>query len=709
MAFFQTPTLWVNQLPDGVAALVLDVPGRGVNVLSRQVLADLEAALDRVAADDSFRLLVIRSGKPGSFIAGADVHELSQLATPEDAAALSETGQRVLDKLAALSIPTAAIVGGACLGGGLELAMACDYRVAIDGPRTQFGLPEVELGLVPGWGGTQRLPRLVGLERGLLMILSGRRLGAAEAVRWGLADGLADEKDEGPPDFLAAPVKRPRRGLPLRTWRQRLLESNPFGRWLILRLTERRLRRRLPDDMPAPWEAVQTVRLGLKRGMAAGLVREREAVARLAATDACRNLVRVFLQREEARKPWQGKPRPDSPPIRRVGVVGAGTMGAGIAQLAVLKGCDVVVREPSEAALGAAIMRLLSLFTHAVERGLLAPANVPKMLAAIHGTTAWKGFADLDLCIEAIVENPKTKRAAFRDMEKNTSPSTILVTNTSSLRVEPLAEDLQYPRRVAGLHFFNPVHKTLLVEIVRLPETKQEVIDSLAEWVVGLGKTPVFVKDSPGFLVNRVMVPYFNEAVLLVCEGVRIQLIDEAMQRFGMPMGPLEALDLVGLDVAADVAKSLEPVFAGRLQPNPAFEAMKEKGWLGQKREVGFYRYRRRRAKENNEASLLLRGDARQAGPTSPDEDMAEVRERLVGLTVNEAARCLAEGIADSADAIDLAVVLGSGWAAHRGGPLRYAAQRGYAAVVASLAKLAERLGPRFEPCPELRRLAESP
>jgi 3-hydroxyacyl-CoA dehydrogenase / enoyl-CoA hydratase / 3-hydroxybutyryl-CoA epimerase len=736
MAFFQTETLWVNQLADGVAALILDVPGRPVNVLSRGVLADLESALDRVAADGSFRLLVIRSGKPGTFIAGADVHELSRLAGPEEAAALSETGQRVFGKLADLPIPTAAVVGGACLGGGLELALACDYRVAVAGPRTQFGLPEIELGLIPAWGGTQRLPRLVGLARSLQMILGSRRLGAAEAVRWGLADGLVDEKEEEPPECLAAPVKRPRKGLPLRTWRQRLLESTAPGRWLLFRGAARVLRRRAPDDMPAPWEALEAVRAGLKRGPEAGLAYEREAVGRLAASSACRNLVRLFLQREEARKPWQGKRGSGPPPIRRIGVVGAGTMGAGIVQLAVLRGCDVVVREPDEPALGAAIMRILTLFNQAVERGILAPADVPRRLAAIHGTTAWKGFADLDLCIEAVSEDPRIKRSVFREMEKHTSASTILVSNTSSLPVTPLGEDLQYPARVAGLHFFNPVHKMPLVEIARTPATKQEVLDELAEWVVGLGKTPLFVKDSPGFVVNRILVPYLNEAVLLVSEGVRIELVDQAMTRFGMPMGPLELLDQVGLDVAADIARSLQPLYEGRLEPNPAFELMKGKGWLGQKggtvrvdrpgkgkdgkpsavqegravAPVGFYRHGRRGSRANDEAAQLLRGLAgRQIEPASPEDLMAEARERMVLLMVNEAALCLAEGVADGADAIDLAMVLGSGWAPHRGGPLRYAQERGYAAVVESLTALAQRLGPRFTPCAELRRLVATP
>ncbi|MCI0463153.1 MAG: 3-hydroxyacyl-CoA dehydrogenase NAD-binding domain-containing protein [Gemmataceae bacterium] len=708
MAFFQSDTLWVSQLPDNVAGLVLDVPGRGINTLSRAVLTDLDTALDRIAADGSFRLLVIRSAKPGSFIAGADVHELAQLKGPEDAARFSELGQRVLGKLAALPIPTASIITGACLGGGLELAMACDYRVVIDHPRTQLGLPEIELGLLPAWGGTQRLPRLVGLERALRIIVGGRRLDATEAVKWGLADGLADEEDEGPPDCLSAPVKRPLGKLPRHTWRQTLLESNALGRWLIFRGTERLIRRRAPDDMPAPWEALEAVRVGIKKGMDAGLSYEREAAARLAESDACRNLIRLFLQREEARRPWQGKNKEGIEPIRKVGVVGAGLMGGGIAQLAAIKGCDVVIREANRDALAIASLRLALLLEGAVIAGALAAEDLARRRDAIHGTTEWRGFADLDLALEAVVEDERVKRTLFREMEKHTSRSTILATNTSSLRVESLAEDLQYPERVAGLHFFNPVHKMPLVEIARTSATKQEVLDSLAVWAVRLGKVPVFVKDSPGFVVNRVLAPYLHEAVLLIAEGMRTSLVDQSMIRFGMPVGPLELLDRVGLDTAAEIAKSLQPLFEGRLEPNPALERLRDAGWLGQKTSLGFYRYRKERTREHNLAMAVVRESipGREMEPASPDDLMAQARERMVLLMVNEAARCLGEGVAESADQIDLAMVLGSGWAPHRGGPLRYAEQRGYGEVIEALTELAERLGPRFEPCAELQRLA---
>jgi 3-hydroxyacyl-CoA dehydrogenase/enoyl-CoA hydratase/3-hydroxybutyryl-CoA epimerase len=711
MAFFQAECLWISRLADGVASLVLDLPGRSVNVVNRQLLTDLAAALDAVEADPSLQLLLIRSGKPDSFLAGADLHELAGIKTPEEASALSERGQRLFGRLAGLRVPTVAVIAGACLGGGLELALACDYRVVVDQPRTQLGLPEIELGLLPAWGGTQRLPAVIGLERSLHVILGARRLRAREALRWGLADEVADEASDQPPAFLARPVKRARTGLPLRGWWQRLLESNRLGRWLIFRAARRVLKRRLPDDMPAPAEALQAIRVGLDQGIEAGLAFERAAVGRLATSSACRNLVGLFLGREEARK-LPELTGDGAPPIRRVGIVGAGTMGAGIAQLAALHGSEVVIQEVNETALAQGILRILALFNQAVERGILQIAELQTKLAAVHGTTSWKGFDNLDLVIEAIVEDLAAKRDLFRDLEKQTAPATILATNTSSLRVEDLQEGLEHPGRVAGLHFFNPVHKMPLIEVVRTPATRELVAESLRRWAVGLGKTPILVKDSPGFLVNRILMPYLNEAVRLAAEGMGFEWIDRAMRRFGMPVGPLELLDQVGLDVAAHIARGMAPALGPGRAPSPLFGRMADQGWLGVKVGRGFYLYKRgRRRQANPAAEALLRqepGMAPRMEPATPEEQMAAARERLVGLMVNEAAACLGEGLAEGAAQIDLAMVLGTGWAPHRGGPLTYGRQTGYAAVVASLTRLAERYGPRFTPCAELRRLSEA-
>jgi 3-hydroxyacyl-CoA dehydrogenase/enoyl-CoA hydratase/3-hydroxybutyryl-CoA epimerase len=709
MTLFQTENLRIEPPVDGVATLWLDVPNRPLNVLSREVLADLDRALDAVTAESSVRALVVRSAKPAGFLAGADLHEFTAVRTPEDAMALSAAGQRLFDRVADLRVPVIAVIHGPCLGGGLEFALACDYRLVLDSPGTQLGLPEIELGLLPGWGGTQRLPRVVGLERALQVILGSRRLGSRDALDWGLADVVASAEEESAASAALASRavvegKRPKTRLPLRTWRERLLESNFLGRRVLFAGTERLLRRRVPDDMPAPREALEAVRVGLAQGLAAGLTYEREAIGRLAVTPACRNLVNLFFAREKARKLPAEVRQAAKEKIRKVGIVGAGTMGAGIAQLAALRGHEVVLQEVNEAALGAGVLKVDALFRKAVERRLISAEECRRRLAAVKGTLTWEGFADADLVIEAALEDLEVKRGVFRELEKRTRATTILATNTSSLPVRQLQEGLLHPGRVAGLHFFNPVHKMPLVEVARAPATDAVTAELLAHWAVVLGKTPVVVRDSPGFVVNRVLMPYLNEAVLLVAEGMGVEEVDRIMTRFGMPMGPLELLDTVGLDVAGHVARSVQPAFGNRHAPNPAFERLAERGWLGQKSKWGFYRYQGKRRTVNEAAVALLREGA----PAGPTAEPAPARDRLVLSMVNEAAACLGEGLADGAEAIDLALVLGTGWAPHRGGPLHYADDRGPGDVARTLTALAQRFGPRLEPCAELRRHADT-
>jgi 3-hydroxyacyl-CoA dehydrogenase / enoyl-CoA hydratase / 3-hydroxybutyryl-CoA epimerase len=692
--------------------LVLDVAGKSVNVFNRQVLTDLEAAIEQIAGEPSVRLLGIRSGKPSKPFAGADLEEFGRIHDPADARALSALGQRVFDKLSLLPAISLIVIQGSCLGGGLEFALACDYRLVVDHPTTQLGLPEVELGLIPGWGGTQRLPRRVGLERALQVIMGGKRLNAGEAFRWRLADAIAGSEDED----QAAALRRLghqvlKRGkhfagrLPLSTWRQRLFESTPPARSFLLRAAQRIMKNRVPDDMPAPAEAFEAVRIGLRQGIQAGLEREREANARLMNTDACRNLMGLFFERERARKLPASFPTSD-PPLQRIGVVGAGTMGAGIAQLAAIRGFQVVVQEVDASALAAGVGRIADLFDKAVRRGLLPASEVDQKLAAIGRTTSWEGFAEVDLVVEAVIEDLALKRKIFQQLERNTRPETILATNTSSLPVGQIQEGLQHPSRVAGVHFFNPVHKMPLVEVIEAPATAERTRVCCLQWAAALGKTPVAVRDSPGFIVNRILMPYLDEAVRLAAEGVPFHRIDEAMRRFGMPMGPLELLDQVGLDVAAHIARAMQPLFGRRFPPQTVFERMQELGWLGQKSATGFYVYQGKKEPNLGLSDLLAAEGEEEGGKVTealpPAVQLQEARERLVLLMVNEAAACLGEGLADCAT-IDLAMVLGTGWAPHRGGPLHYADQK-LPQADRKLEEMARRLGPRFEPCQELRR-----
>jgi 3-hydroxyacyl-CoA dehydrogenase/enoyl-CoA hydratase/3-hydroxybutyryl-CoA epimerase len=713
MSFFHTDTLSVEMQDKGIAHLWLDLPGRTHNVFNRQLLADLTAAVDRVAAEPAAQALVFLSRKPAGFIAGADLHEFAKIQGPQDALALAEMGQQLMNKVEALRVPSVAVVHGPCLGGGLEFALACDYRIVLDRPGTQLGLPEIELGLVPGWGGTQRLPRVVGLERALQVILQRRRLDAREALRWGLADAVEDTQPNAVAyithdffDCMELMGKRPKKALPKRNWRQIVLESTPPGRAMIFRIAERVLRRRVPDDMPAPLEALRAVRVGLSQGVEAGLRYEREANSRLAGTPAARNLLTLFFLIERARKAPEGQ---HAEKVRRVGVVGAGTMGAGIVQLAAVKGFGVAVREVNDAALAAGMKKIEDLFQKAADKGVLSKEEADKQLADIGRTTAWDGFDDVDVAIEAVIEDLDLKRQVFRALDERARPDTILATNTSSLAVKQLQEGVSRPQRVAGLHFFNPVHKMPLVEVVRTPATDAAAVARLVQFAAALGKTPVVVGDSPGFVVNRVLFPYLNEAGVLLAEGMPVEWIDQTMRKFGMPMGPLELLDQVGLDVAAHIARAVGPAFGGRIKPHPDLQIMVEFGWLGQKSGQGFYRYRGKKKTVNAEALAKLGRQVRlKATPEMKASWMREARERMVLLMVNEAAACLSEGLAERADVIDLALVLGTGWAPHRGGPLRYADDRGVDDVVKALDELSQRRGPRFTPCAELRRRAET-
>ena len=492
-----------------------------------------------------------------------------------------------------------------------------------------------------------------------------------------------------------------------------MLESNFVGRRFLFRGAEHMIRRKAPEDMPAPGEALEAVRVGFKRGKEAGLDYERAAAGRLAVSPACHNLIGLFFEKEARRKLPAELRTAAARDVKRVGVVGAGTMGAGIIQLAAIRGCQVVVQEVNEEALGLGLVKIKALFDKGVDRGVLSMEDAARAFTGITGTLTWERFDQADVVIEAALEDLTAKQKVFHELAARTRPNAVLATNTSSLSVTRLQEGVPHPERVAGLHFFNPVHKMPLVEVARAPATDDATLATLVQLAIKLGKLPVLVRDSPGFVVNRVLMPYLNEAVLLVAGGLKIEQIDETMRRFGMPMGPLELLDQIGLDVAEHVAGSMQPVLAGRFAPNPAFALLREKEWLGQKNGKGFYNHRAKKPVPNVLAQNLLQSElATTASAVSAALPAAsrlhEARERMVLLMVNEAALALGEGLVADADTLDVALVFGSGWASHRGGPLHYADQRGPGEVVEALATLAERHGPRFQPCAELTRRANA-
>lgn len=695
----------------GVLTAILNVADQPVNVFNESVMHDLDELLRHVDHDDSVVALVFRSGKESGFLAGADLKVLANLSSSREAEEICAAGQTLMQRLESLRVPTVAVIRGVCLGGGLEFALACRYRLVVDDPRTRLGLPEVELGLLPGWGGTQRLPRLIGLSAALPLLLTGKKVTAHEAVRMGLADVLSTPEeiesrigellgihDNGNPaatylkdasSSLGSAVLELFRGRH-RSATRWLRDRTWPGRWVVQSLAQRQIARQA-IHYPALEAILRAVRAGLTGPRDHGYTIERQEFGKLLMTDAHRSLLGLFFQRERARKveSWirPGSVRP--PRIRKVGVIGGGVMGAGIAHWASLQGYEVVLKEVNADLLDLGLGRIRDLFQESVRKHALSPADAALKIGAITATTDWRAFTDVDLVIEAVTERMDLKQAVFRDLELYCPRSAVLTSNTSALSIRGIGESIHDSGRVLGLHFFNPVHRMPLVEIVRTDRSRDQDVAMLVEFVKKLGKVPLVTADSPGFVVNRILFPYLDEAVRLHCEGVPTEQIDKVLRRFGMPMGPLELLDQVGLDVAAHVADSLVGLSA---EPSPTAARLHEmvaEGRLGRKSGRGFY-VSTRGGKHRGRALPST-------GPrtTLPDDD---VRDRIVLRLVNEAAQCLQDGVVAEPWMIDLGMVLGTGFAPFLGGPLRLSQLRGFGEVVSKLEFYQKTAGPRFAP-----------
>ncbi len=703
---FQTPNLRVDHLDDTVAALVLDVVQGKTNALTSQVLGDLEAALDQVAATASLELLVVQSGKIEHFSSGYDLGELASLADSGPAAvrAFAEQGQKTLNRLGQLRIPSVAVIAGSCLGGGLELALACDYRVVVDRPGTRLGLPQVEWGLLPAWGGTQRLPRLIGLERALPLLLGGKKIGPAAALACGLADALVGDHDDDPPAFLWQPEKRQPQGLPRQTWRQFLLESHGLGRRLLYRGAARLLRQRVPENFPAPEAVLQTMRSGLEQGFNEGLQVEREALTRLAQSEACHNLLQLSLRSSSARLLVSRSAH--SAALRRVGIIGCDDFANTLTQMVVMAGAEAVVREPDRTALGFALLQLVARFQQAQREGFLSAEESTRKLNAIRVTTSWESFADLDLILVPPLTEHDGLAGFFADMELHLSADTILASLDPTVAVQEVQESLGHPGRCAGLHFFPPLAAGSLVEIVAGSATAAATLATLGQWLALLGHKTLAVPDRPCGLVYRLLLPYWNEAAQLVSEHIPPTQIDQSMRRFGMPLGPLECLDQLGLDTAGQMAEALAEEPGRRFSWHPLFAAMEEQNWLGRKTKAGFFNYRGGQPRHHYQLANLLDPQKRPRA-VSGDEQRLLIQNRLVPVLVNEAARSLEDQLVEGSAELDQALVWANAWPAHRGGPLRYAQHLGYQAMVKTLEEKAAAFGARYQPCAWLKKLAE--
>lgn len=690
----------------GIMTAILNVADQPVNVFNESVLHDLDELILAVNDDPTISALVFRSGKENGFLAGADLHGIEHLKSADDAREVCKAGQNLFRRLESLRVPTIAVINGVCLGGGLEFVLACRYRIVVDNPKTKLGLPEIELGLIPGWGGTQRLPQRVGLSAALPMLLTGKKVGAQEAFKIGLADAIckADqvaatvirlvEEDAAKPTDAGTHMAG---GFNPWPW---FADRTSVGNWLMLKIARHQIADRV-KDYPALKSILAAVGAGLadrsnKSGpmpgsLTSGFAVERDEFARLIGTDTHHSLLGLFFQREQARKAetWVGDLNEKPRRVKKVGVIGGGVMGSGIAHWASLQGFDVVLKEVNETFLNQGMNRIRGLFDESVKKRALSSADAEIKVNAIHATTDWQAFADVDLVIEAVTEQMDVKRAVFQELEEHCPTHAILASNTSALSISEIARSVHTPERVMGLHFFNPVHRMQLVEVVRTEDTGRRHVAMLVEFVKSLGKVPLVTEDRPGFVVNRILFPYLDEAVRLYAEGVRADVIDRALRRFGMPMGPLELLDQVGLDVAAHVAESLSSLSP---EPSPTGVVLREmasRGHIGRKSGQGFYHY-----------SKGSKHKGRAITPTipSPKISLEDIRDRIVMRLVNEAAHCLQDGVVPEAWMVDLGMVLGTGFAPFYGGPLRYCELLGYGETVAKLEYFQKAVGSRFAP-----------
>jgi 3-hydroxyacyl-CoA dehydrogenase/enoyl-CoA hydratase/3-hydroxybutyryl-CoA epimerase len=664
-----------------IGVLTFDRPESSANIFDRSTLEELNEQLAFIEGQGDLRGLVFASAKKTIFLVGADLYEIAKL-SPEQLRDYISFGQFVFNRIAGLAIPSVAAIHGVCPGGAFELALACDHRVASRDEVTKIGLPEVTLGLVPAWGGCTRLPRLIGVEKALTLITEGKMVGARDALEMGMIDEAVERSE-----LMQRAVRLLERGKRPDTGYE--INSPICGgiREKVLKKTG--------GHYPAPLKAIEIIEAG--GTIEESLARELNAFTELTASSSTRNQLRFFFAKERAKKlrvDVAGAPMIFDQ--QKVAVIGAGTMGAGIAQTLIAKGMTVTLHDVAVDQLELGKGRILNVFDEQLRRGMTSEEKVHDAMSRISLTTDERALADADVVIEAATERIDLKKKIFAGLDRLVRPEVILATNTSALPIAEIAAATKDPSRVIGIHFFNPVHRMQLVEIVSSAHTKPEVIQSALQFVQRLGKLPVLVRDCPGFIANRILLPYLEEAARFFELGAAVGEIDQAMLKFGMPMGPLRLIDEIGADVVADIAATLSAAFPDENRVPAIFAELINRKLLGKKSRRGFYVF-------ESATKTRVNDELRSAGASH--STTSEIEMALSFLMVNQAARCVVEQVASAAD-IDFAMILGLGFPIFRGGPLAFADEQGIQTVVNELANLEKSRGLHFRPCRLLHEMA---
>jgi 3-hydroxyacyl-CoA dehydrogenase/enoyl-CoA hydratase/3-hydroxybutyryl-CoA epimerase len=696
-------TFNLQRRDDGIAILTMDVPGETMNTLKAQFGAEISEILIEIKTDSSIKGLVVVSGKKDSFVAGADISMLAACKSEQDAKDLSQQGHVVFNELEGLTIPVVAAINGACLGGGLELALACHLRVCSDDSKTVLGVPEVQLGLLPGGGGTQRLPRLVGVATALDLMLTGKQVRPKQALKMGLVNDVVPNSI-----LLATAIELAKKGKsaakPIKQSKlNQFLESTSFTRDIMFDQARKQVEKKTAGNYPAPGKIIDCVRQGLNKGMAKGLEIEATHFANLVMSKESAALRSIFFATTEMKKET-GAEGAEPRIVKKAMVLGGGLMGGGIASVTTTKAkIPVRVKDISEQGLSNALAYAYKLLDKGVKRRHMTPAARDNVMSLMTTTTDYKGIKDADIVVEAVFEDLALKHQMVKDVERECGENTIFASNTSSLPIGQIAAAAARPENVIGLHYFSPVEKMPLVEVIAHKTTSPETIATTVAFARKQGKTPIVVQDGAGFYVNRILALYMNEAAQLLLEGQRIEHLDRSLIKFGFPVGPMTLLDEVGIDVGAKISPILEKELGARFSAPAAFDKLLADDRKGRKNGKGFYQYgpKAKKAKLVDESVYGVLGIK-----ASSDKEAKEVAERCTIQMLNEAVRCLEEGIIANARDGDIGAIFGIGFPPFLGGPFRYIDSLGPKNLVDTLNRYQKLYGDRFAPCEMLKNMA---